>query len=184
MTAPADAPRDRPDDAAATAEDAGAPRRPDRPAVAIRPARPSDLPRVAELRWRWSVDETGTEPATDLAGYAAATVAFAEAHAATHRCLVAEAEAGGGIVGMAWIALTDRPPTPDDLSRVAGDVQSVYVLPALRGSGTGARLLGALLDVARDAGCRYVRVHSSTRAIPLYARAGFAVDETYRVVRL
>ena len=184
MSAPADPPRDRPgdaaDDAAADAGDAAGPTA--HAAVTIRPARPEDLPRVAELRWRWSVDETGTEPATDLAGYAAATVAFAEAHAATHRCLVAEAR--GEIAGMAWLALTDRPPTPDDLSRVAGDVQSVYVLPALRGSGTGARLLEALLDVARDAGCRYVRVHSSPRAIPLYARAGFAVDETYRVVRV
>jgi GNAT superfamily N-acetyltransferase len=67
---------------------------------------------------------------------------------------------------------------------VSGDVQSVYVVPELRGSGTGSRLVAALLDDARAAGSRYVRVHSSPRAIPLYARAGFAVDETHRVVRL
>jgi GNAT superfamily N-acetyltransferase len=134
------------------------------PAVTIRPARAEDMRRVAELRWRWSVEESGA------------------AHPDTHRCLVAEAD--GEVVGMAWLALTDRPPTPDDLSRVSGDVQSVYVLPALRGSGTGARLVAALLDEARARGCRYVRVHSSARAMSLYARAGFAVDETYRVVRL
>ncbi|MBM7411579.1 GNAT superfamily N-acetyltransferase [Clavibacter michiganensis] len=152
------------------------------PAVRIRPARAEDMRRVAELRWRWSVEESGTAPATDEAGYVAATTAFAAAHPDTHRCIVAEAD--GEVVGMAWLALTDRPPTPDDLSRVAGDVQSVYVLPALRGSGTGARLVAALLDHARARGCRYVRVHSSARAMSLYARAGFAVDETYRVVRL
>ncbi|RII86444.1 GNAT family N-acetyltransferase [Clavibacter michiganensis subsp. insidiosus] len=137
---------------------------------------------VAQLRWRWSVEESGTAPVTDEAGYLAATAAFAAAHARTHRCVVAEAD--GEVVGMGWLALTDRPPTPDDLSRVSGDVQSVYVLPALRGSGTGARLVAALLDDARARGCRYVRVHSSARALNLYARAGFAVDETYRVVRL
>lgn len=179
MTAPADPPRARPDDADTPAPD---PARAEEVGVAIRPARPEDLPRVAELRWRWSVEEAGTPPVTDEAGYVAATVAFAAAHAATHRCVVAEAD--GAIVGMAWVALTDRPPTPDDLSRVAGDVQSVYVVPALRGSGTGARLLAALLDHARAVGCNYVRVHSSSRAIPLYARAGFGVDEAYRVVRL
>lgn len=152
------------------------------PDITIRAARPADLPAVAELRWRWSVDEGGVTPVTDEAGYVAATAAFAEAHAGTHRCVVAERD--GVVVGLTWLALTDRPPTPDDLSRVAGDVQSVYVLPELRGSGTGSRLVAALLDDARAAGCRYVRVHSSPRAIPLYARAGFAVDETYRVVRL
>jgi GNAT superfamily N-acetyltransferase len=152
------------------------------PAVTIRPALAEDMRRVAELRWRWSVEESGTAPATDEAGYVAATAAFAAAHPDTHRCLVAESD--GEVVGMAWLALTDRPPTPDDLSRVSGDVQSVYVLPALRGSGTGARLVAALLDEARARGCRYVRVHSSARAMSLYARVGFAVDETYRVVRL
>lgn len=150
--------------------------------VTIRAARAEDMRRVAELRWRWTVDESETAPATDQAGYVAATAAFAATHPDTHRCIVAEQD--GEVVGMAWLALTDRPPTPDDLGRVSGDVQSVYVLPALRGSGTGARLVAALLDDARARGCRYVRVHSSARALPLYARAGFAVDETYRVVRL
>ncbi|MDA3803789.1 MULTISPECIES: GNAT family N-acetyltransferase [Clavibacter] len=150
--------------------------------IAIRAAEPADMRAVAELRWRWSVDESGTAPVTDPAGYVAATTAFADAHAGTHRCVVAERD--GVVVGLAWLALTDRPPTPDDLSRVAGDVQSVYVVPELRGSGTGSRLVAALLDDARAAGCRYVRVHSSPRAIAVYARAGFAVDETYRVVRL
>jgi GNAT superfamily N-acetyltransferase len=150
--------------------------------VTIRRAGAEHLPAVADLRWRWSVEEDGVAPVTDPAGYVAATAAFAAAHPATHRCFVAERD--GDVVGLAWLALTDRPPTPDDLSRVSGDVQSVYVVPELRGSGTGSRLVAALLDDARAAGCRYVRVHSSPRAIPLYARAGFALDETHRVVRL
>ncbi|MFT2753954.1 N-acetyltransferase family protein [Clavibacter sp. Sh2088] len=174
MSDPVDPTADRPQDAT--------PGGAEHPAVTIRPARAEDMERVARLRWRWSVDETGTAPATDEAGYVAATAAFAAAHARTHRCVVAEAD--GEVVGMGWLAITDRPPTPDDLGRVSGDVQSVYVRPTLRGSGTGARLVRALLDEARAHGCRYVRVHSSARALSLYARAGFAVDETYRVVRL
>ncbi|QIS42719.1 GNAT family N-acetyltransferase [Clavibacter capsici] len=174
MTATADPLPDRPRDAAGS--------RPDPAGILIRAAGAADMPAVAELRWRWSVDEGGVAPVTDPAGYVAAIAAFAAAHPRSHGCHVAERD--GVVVGLAWLALTDRPPTPDDLSRVAGDVQSVYVIPELRGSGTGSRLVAALLDDARAAGCRYVRVHSSPRAIPLYARAGFAVDETYRVVRL
>ncbi|RIJ43741.1 hypothetical protein DZF93_05470, partial [Clavibacter michiganensis subsp. insidiosus] len=56
------------------------------PAVTIRPARAEDMRQVAQLRWRWSVEESGTAPVTDEAGYLAATAAFAAAHARTHRC--------------------------------------------------------------------------------------------------
>ena len=150
--------------------------------MSIRPASQEDLRSIADLRWRWSVAEGGVHPVTDHDGYADAVEMFAAGHSDTHRCFVAER--GGEIVGMAWIAYTERPPTPNDLSRVAADVQSVYVLPEARGGGTGANLLRTLLADARDRGCQYVRVHSSPRAVSLYNRAGFAVNETYRVVRL
>jgi GNAT superfamily N-acetyltransferase len=147
--------------------------------VLIRTARTGDLRRVAELRWRWSVDEGGGDPVTDIAGYADAVATFAAEHPRTHRCVVAERD--GVVVGMGWIAYTDRPPTPGDLTRVGGDVQSVYVVPELRGSGTGSRLLEALLRDARDRGYGHVSVHSGDRAIPLYARAGFALDPAFRI---
>ncbi|GAA4266898.1 GNAT family N-acetyltransferase [Frondihabitans peucedani] len=150
--------------------------------LVIRRARSDELGAVADLRWRWSVDEAGVRPVTDPVGYRDATVAFWAAHPSSHRCFVAEHD--GEIVGMAWIAYTDRPPTPNDLGRFSADVQSVYVVPELRGESAGSRLLAALIDDARGHGCQYVRVHSSARAVPLYARSGFAVDETYRVLRL
>lgn len=55
-------------------------------------------------------------------------------------------------------------------------MQCVYVIPEERDSGTGGRLIGALLDRARALGLERVTVHSSPRAIPAYVRQGFDVS--------
>ena len=55
-------------------------------------------------------------------------------------------------------------------------LEELYVLPELRGQGTGTALLRAALEVARARGCRAVELEveaSHARAANLYARAGF-----------
>jgi predicted GNAT family N-acyltransferase len=42
-----------------------------------------------------------------------------------------------------------------------------------RGRGVGTAILNALLGLARKEGCRVVRLHAQTHAIPFYARQGF-----------
>jgi GNAT superfamily N-acetyltransferase len=140
--------------------------------VVIRASRPVDLPTVADLRWRWSVDEAGATPAVAAAEYRQAMVAFAGAHPETHRCVVAERD--GVVLGMAWLALTARPPTPDRPGqRLTADVQTVYVHPDLRGAGVARRLVTALLDVADELGVERTSVHSSVDGETLYRRLGF-----------
>ncbi|WIB25059.1 GNAT family N-acetyltransferase [Curtobacterium sp. MCSS17_015] len=140
--------------------------------VVIRASRPADMPVVADLRWRWSVDEGGATPAATTAEYRAAMSAFAAAHPGTHRCVVAEQD--GTVLGMAWLALTERPPTPDrPQRRLTADVQTVYVHPDLRGGGVARRLVTALLDVADGLGVERTSVHSSADGETLYRRLGF-----------
>ena len=55
-------------------------------------------------------------------------------------------------------------------------LEELYVVPELRGQGTGTELLRAALDVARARGCRTAELEvesSHARAANLYARAGF-----------
>jgi GNAT superfamily N-acetyltransferase len=140
--------------------------------VVIRASRPDDMPAVADLRWRWSVDEGGASPAATPDAYRRAMTAFAVEHPETHRCVVAERD--GRVLGMAWLGLVARPPTPDRPgARLTADVQTVYVHPDLRGHGVGRRLVTVLLDTADRLGVERTSVHSSVDGETLYRRLGF-----------
>ena len=140
--------------------------------VVIRASRPEDMPAVADLRWQWSVGEGGATPATTIQAYRDAMTTFAATHPDTHRCVVAER--AGRVLGMAWLGLVARPPTPDRPGlRLTADVQTVYVHPELRGLGVAGRLVTALLDVADTLGVERTSVHSSVEGERLYRRLGF-----------
>ncbi|PZE84247.1 GNAT family N-acetyltransferase [Curtobacterium sp. MCBD17_032] len=139
--------------------------------VVIRASRADDMPAVADLRWRWRVDEDGIAPVGTPASYRVAVTRFAAAHPETHRCVVAEH--GGVVVGMAWLAIVARPPTPDRPARSTADVQTVYVAPEARGRGIAQRLVRAVLDLADEAGAERTTVHSSVVGESLYRRLGF-----------
>lgn len=136
----------------------------------IRPATDDDLPALARLRWRW-VEELGGVTGT-REEYEQHFVAWAREHAATHRAVLAETERDGALVGMAWLALAPRLPSPGQPNRVNAELQSVYVIPEARTHGTGAALIAAVLTLATDA--ERIIVHASEAGLEAYARAGFS----------
>ncbi|WP_134727664.1 GNAT family N-acetyltransferase [Amycolatopsis nivea] len=144
------------------------------PLTEIRPARDDELAAVAALRWRWVADQSGPLP-RDQDDFVREFAAWARAHAETHRCLVAVRDEH--VLGMAFLALTPRVPTPQDFSRICGDVQCVYVVPEARDSGVGGLLIEATLRLAAEFGLERVTVHSSDRAIAAYLRHGFSVSK-------
>jgi GNAT superfamily N-acetyltransferase len=93
----------------------------------------------------------------------------------SHHCTVARR--GDAVIGMAWLAVVPRVPSPRALVRASGDVQCVYVVPAERDAGVGARMLDTVLRQAFDLGLERVTVHSSPGAITAYERAGFEVSD-------
>lgn len=144
--------------------------------LTVRRAGHDDLLAAAGLRWRWMVDERGRAPLGDAEDFAASLTAWAERHADAHACFVAVEAASGTeeVVGLAWLALQERVPTPSLPHRLTGDVQSVYVAPEHRGAGIARRLVDALLADAWGRGLERVTVHSDPGAVRLYERAGFA----------
>lgn len=142
----------------------------------VRVAGPDDAAALARLRVRWG-EEWG---AADDGSFATLFAEWVRDNAATHTAFVAVHD--GEVVGMAWLARYRRPPSPERGVRVHGDVQSVYVLPAFRGAGTGTLLVSAVIDEGRRLGLHRLTVQSSERAAALYQRAGFAPSE--RLLRM
>src|SRR5262245_55390876 len=121
--------------------------------VTVRPGTPADGPAMAGLRWRDSI-EGGFTPATDRDSYLASFAAWVGEHMSTHRPFVAELD--GEVVGMAWLMVGERVPSPANSRRLFGDVQSVYVASEVRNDGIGAALLKELLVEASRLGLEHV----------------------------
>jgi GNAT superfamily N-acetyltransferase len=138
--------------------------------ITIRPAVPGELDVVAELRWQWVLENEGV-PVTGREEFVQHFVTWARENTSSHRCMVLVR--GEVIIGMAWLAVLPRVPSPRALQRASGDLQCVYVVPGERDSGPGGRLIDAVLARARDLELERVTVHSSPRAIPAYSRHGF-----------
>ncbi|MBK1783772.1 GNAT family N-acetyltransferase [Prauserella cavernicola] len=143
------------------------------PNIEVRPARPVELETVAGLRWRW-VAERDHLPDRDRALFVREFAGWTRDNAASHRCLVLLRE--GEVLGMAFLAITARVPTPYAFERACGDVQCVYVVPEARGHGLGGVLIDVTLRLAADLGLERVTVHSSEDAVPAYERHGFAAS--------
>ncbi|MFH8896230.1 GNAT family N-acetyltransferase [Streptomyces coeruleorubidus] len=140
--------------------------------ISIRPVRSGELAAVAALRWEWLV-ENGGEALGEHEEFVRHFVDWARDNAGSHRCMVVVRVDDGVVIGMAWLAVAQRVPTPRAPRRASGDLQCVYVVPEARDGGLGGRLIRAVLDESRELGLERVTVHSSRRAIPAYARCGF-----------
>ncbi len=140
----------------------------------IRRAGIADSAALAGLRWLWRTDERG-ERGLSQSQFEAAFRRWWGSRQATHVAYIAEHR--GDAVGMAWLALFERIPQPRDLERLAGNVQSVFVLEPFRNQGFGRALVEAVIADARGRGAGYLIVHPSRRAYPLYERLGFAATD-------
>ncbi|WP_085368482.1 GNAT family N-acetyltransferase [Leifsonia sp. NCR5] len=150
-------------------------------AVDVRIASASQLLDVGGLRWD-SLLENGGSPDESRDVFSERFAEWGGAHTSTHTCFAAVAS-DGIVIGMAWLAITQRVPSARAFDRAFGDVQCVYVVPELRNSGIGARLVRAVLERAADLGLEPVTVHSSAGAVPFYRRAGFASEDVLLHVR-
>jgi GNAT superfamily N-acetyltransferase len=142
--------------------------------VLVRTADEHDIDQLAALRWVWALPGEPAEP-EPLRDFTAWLADWMTAHRDDVLCKIAVAD--GELVGMAWLAIYERVPNPNDRPRRTGDVQSVFVLPPFRGRGIGRRLMSALCAAADELGIPTVTVRSSATAMPFYERLGFTRSE-------
>jgi GNAT superfamily N-acetyltransferase len=144
--------------------------------IIVRKAAAADAATLAGFRLE-ALAEGGGDAATNGDGFVESFAAWVCDHLATHLGFVAEM--GDDVVGMAWMMVAERVPSPERQCRRLGDVQSVYVMPPLRGRGIGTALLEAVLAEAARLGLEHVTVHANDRALRLYQRAGFDSDHRW-----
>lgn len=140
----------------------------------FRLAKADELAAAANLRWQWIAVENKGNPVIAHDEFVSVYTEWATIHSETHSCYLALRDTR--VIGMAWLAVLQRVPSPRALTRVSADLQSVFVLPEHRNSGIGSQLITFVLEAARELGVERVAVHSSQEAIAAYQRAGFAIS--------
>ncbi len=143
----------------------------DDPPVTVRRAGIDDAAALARLRWLWRTVERA-EYGLSAPEFETAFRAWWRSHQDSHIAFIAQSE--GETVGMAWLAVFERIPQPRDFRRLAGNVQSVFVLDEYRNRGIGNALVDSVIAEARERHVGYLIVHPSRRAYPLYERLGFS----------
>jgi ribosomal protein S18 acetylase RimI-like enzyme len=137
----------------------------------IEPVTLADLADVAALFRAYAASLDVDLAYQDFAGELAA---LPGAYAPPHGCLLLARDADGTAIGC--VAL--RPLAPAG----ACEMKRLYVMPAARGHGLGARLVAAIVREAQAIGYREMRLDTlptMTGAIALYRRMGFAPMAPY-----
>jgi GNAT superfamily N-acetyltransferase len=84
------------------------------------------------------------------------------------------AERDGAAIGMASLFEYRRMPRPGGGASRWGYVSNMFVRAEHRGAGVGAALLDFVIAAAEERGYARLVLSPSERAVPFYARAGFA----------
>jgi GNAT superfamily N-acetyltransferase len=138
--------------------------------VEIRPARPDDAIRLAELRWEFRSGRAA--PAEERGAFLARCAAWMAEELDSGRWRAWVAVADAQIVGQVWLHTIQKVPNPVGERDRHAYVSNLYVTPSARGS-VGTELLRAALAHAASHGVDRVILWPSARSRSLYERHGF-----------
>ena len=145
-------------------------------AITIRLATAADARRLAALRYefRAALDPVNEDEAAFVARCGVWMHTRLQAPCGWH-CWVAEQS--HTVIGHLWLQLIEKIPNPVDEPESHAYITNVYVQPAARNQGLGARLLQTALDWSRAQAVETVLLWPTAQSRSLYARHGFGVRE-------
>ena len=88
---------------------------------------------------------------------------------------------GGPIVSCAWLLLVTKPPSPRFPHGETGTLFNVYTVPEHRRRGLAKRVMGRLIDAARELKLDVLELHATEDGYPLYRSLGFEDDSSTHV---
>ena len=140
----------------------------------IRKIIPADIESIVNMRMRMLV-ETTDDPMPD--GLEKQIRRFVRRHMEDGTCMGVLAEQNGQVIADAVIYLFET--MPDEINMVGRTAMlyNVYTIPEFRDQGIMTKMLPVVIDLAREAGAVELKMTAAPKAIPLYERMGFRVNE-------
>ena len=140
----------------------------------IREITPQDVEIIARMRVQM-LDEVTDEPLPwQLEG---SVRRFVWRHMQDNTCLGVVAEDEGRVIADAVIYLFETMPDEVNVRGLTAMLYNVYTLPEYRGRGIMAQMLPEVIRLAREAGAVELKMTAEKKAIPLYERMGFHVND-------
>ena len=140
----------------------------------IREITPADVETIARMRVQM-LDEVTDEPLPwQLEG---SVRRFVWRHMQDRTCLGVVAEDEGKVIADAVIYLFETMPDEVNVRGLTAMLYNVYTLPEYRGRGIMAQMLPEVIRLAREAGAVELKMTAEKKAIPLYERMGFHVND-------
>ena len=140
----------------------------------IREITPQDVEIIARMRVQM-LDEVTDEPLPwQLEG---SVRRFVWRHMQDRTCLGVVAEDEGRVIADAVIYLFETMPDEVNVRGLIAMLYNVYTLPEYRGRGIMAQMLPEVIRLAREAGAVELKMTAEKKAIPLYERMGFHVND-------
>ena len=140
----------------------------------IREITPQDVETIARMRVQM-LDEVTDEPLPwQLEG---SVRRFVWKHMQDRTCLGVVAEDEGRVIADAVIYLFETMPDEVNVRGLTAMLYNVYTLPEYRGRGIMAQMLPEVIRLAKEAGAVELKMTAEKKAIPLYERMGFHVND-------
>ena len=140
----------------------------------IREITPEDVEIIARMRVQM-LDEVTDDPLPEaLEGQVRR---FVWKHMQDRTCLGVVAEDEGRVIADAVIYLFETMPDEVNVKGLTAMLYNVYTLPEYRGQGIMARMLPEVIRLAKEAGAVELKMTAEKKAIPLYERMGFHVND-------
>ena len=140
----------------------------------IREITPADVETIARMRVQM-LDEVTDEPLPwQLEG---SVRRFVWKHMQDNTCLGVVAEDEGKVIADAVIYLFETMPDEVNVRGLTAMLYNVYTLPEYRGRGIMAQMLPEVIRLAKEAGAVELKMTAEKKAIPLYERMGFHIND-------
>lgn len=142
--------------------------------ITIREISNKDIPQLVNMRLRM-LEETTDEELPE--GLDKQIRRFVRKHMEDGTCRGVVAEKKGKVVADAVIYLFETMPDEINIVGRTAMLYNVYTLPEYRGQGIMAKMLPEVIRLAREAGAKELKMTAAQKAIPLYERMGFHVND-------